>query len=91
MRKEKIYEYVWYKNKIKWTPRFSKVHKEFQKFQDLRSELIFPTMCNAIWRTLRLEITLCHLHMSTNVKVYLFSLPLLDIMLFSNDLFDDSQ
>jgi hypothetical protein len=27
MRKEKkIYEYVWYKNKIKWTPQFSKVH-----------------------------------------------------------------
>jgi hypothetical protein len=26
MRKEKKYEYVWYKNKIKWTPRFFKVH-----------------------------------------------------------------
>jgi hypothetical protein len=25
-KEKKKYEYVWYKNKINWTPQFSKVH-----------------------------------------------------------------
>jgi hypothetical protein len=39
------------KNKMKWTPRFSKVHQEFQGLKIKRSKLIFPTMCNPITRT----------------------------------------
>jgi hypothetical protein len=35
------------KNKIEWTPRFSKVHYEFQGFKIRRSKLIFQ-LC-AIW------------------------------------------
>jgi hypothetical protein len=38
-----------------------------------------------------LGITLCHLHMSTYLKCVYFSLPLLDLTLFSNDIFDESR
>jgi hypothetical protein len=51
LRKRKnIYKYV-KKIKIEWTPRFSKVHYEFQGFKIKRSILNFPTMCNPITRT----------------------------------------
>jgi hypothetical protein len=35
--------------------------------------------------------SLCHLHMSTYLKRVYFLFPLLDITLFSNDLFDESR
>jgi hypothetical protein len=64
-----------YKNKIKSIPRFSKVHYGSQKFQDLRSKLIFPTMCNPITRTSFVprdhSLPFAHVHLSQSVCISL--------------------
>jgi hypothetical protein len=61
------------------------------KASRLRSKLIFPTMCSPITRTSFVprdhSLPFAHVHLSQSVCVFL---PLLEITLFSNDLFDES-
>jgi hypothetical protein len=76
-KKKKIYEYVWYKNKIKWTPRF----QGFSNYVQSDNE---DFLCAS-----RSLFAICTCPPISSVCIFLF--PLLDLTLFSNDLFDESR